>query len=56
MRYVKGNANQGYSLAYNKKKRVHSSSSNIPEAPVSVRKMTEEDWIRFYENKKKRKK
>lgn len=51
MRYVKGNANQGYSLAYNKKKRVHNPPSNVPESPVSVKKMTEEDWIRFYNNK-----
>jgi len=53
MKFIKGNANKGYSIGYNKKKRVHNPSLVIPESEVVVRQMTEQDWIRFYENKRK---
>lgn len=55
MKFVKGNANKGYSVGHDRKKRAHNPRSVIPESEVVTRQMTEQDWIRFYENKRKNK-
>jgi hypothetical protein len=55
MKFVKGNANKGNSVVHDRKKRAHNPRSVIPESEVVTRQMTEQDWIRFYENKRKSK-
>ena len=55
MKYVKGNANEGYRVAHSGKKKAHNPKREVPIMDVIVRKMTEEDWARFKENSSKKK-
>ncbi len=55
MKFVKCNATTGDSVGHDRKMRAHNPRLVIPESEVVTRQMTEQDWIRFYENKRKTK-